>query len=642
MSILTGGTRVSNSMLAQLAIRNINHNMEQMLDLQNQLATGLRLYKVSRDPAGSALAMAFQTILERQDQYVNNLKRSGESLAATDAALNDLQDLLNEAVSVGTANVGTADPAERENAATIVNALIEQLTQIGNRQYQGRYIFGGRSTDVAPFNLTDSQVKFVGDNAHLYAAAGGQALVPYNTTAAEAFGSLTGAVTSGFDLNPAVAGDTRLRELNNGEGVRRGSILVSDGVNAETIDLSQADTLQDVMDAINSNAVLDVTAAINDDQNGLKLTGGAGTTLSVIDLPGGFAARDLGIHQQAALPADVEIVGTDLSRQLSGQVRLSQLNGGTGLDLSGLRIRVGGETATVDLAAVETVEDLINAVNFCGVPVTASIDATNRTLTIANTVASDSMSIGENLGLTATQLGIRTMTSGTQLSDLNGGLGVSTIAGADDIRISMRDGTSFDVDLSSCVTLNDVLNTINSAVGNGGKVSAYFTNEGNGIRLRDFTAGAGQLTVSAINNSAAAEDLGILKTATAAPGNLITGDDVSAITETGVFAQLFALRDALMSNDSPAITRAAAGLQDEIGRVARMRGIVGGRMQLMDTSMKRTEDETVQINGLLSEVRDLDYADAVARFQTLQATFQASLSAAGNILPTSLMDFIRF
>ena len=115
MSISAGGTRVSNSTLAQLAIRNINRNMEQMLDLQNQLATGLRLYKVSRDPAGSALAMAFQTILERQGQSVNNLARSSESLAATDAALNDLQDLLNQSVSVGITNVGTADPAERQN-----------------------------------------------------------------------------------------------------------------------------------------------------------------------------------------------------------------------------------------------------------------------------------------------------------------------------------------------------------------------------------------------------------------------------------------------------------------------------------------------------------------------------------------------
>jgi flagellar hook-associated protein 3 FlgL len=637
---IAAGTRVSNATLAHLAIRNINRNMEQMLDLQHQLATGLRLYKISRDPAGSAIAMGFQTILERQGQVMSNLQRSTESLGATDAALNDLQDLLNQAVNVGITNVGTVDPAERQNAATVIGALIEQLTQIGNRQYQGRYIFGGRSTNIAPFNLSESQVRFTGDNARLYASAGGQALVPYNITASEAFGSLTGSVTTSFDLQPTVDGETRLRELNSGQGVRKGSVEISDGTNSVIVDLSHCDNLQDVINAINNNGVLSVVADLNDEFNGLKISGLPGSQLRVVDLPGGFAARDLGIQQQTALPPDVELIGSNVQRQLTALVKLSQLNSGDGISSSGFRIRIGGEVASINLAGAQTVQDLLNAINFCGLGVVATIDATARTLTVANTVASDSMSIGEFVGDTATQLGIRTMTFGTELAQLNGGLGVSTIEGLPDLRISTRDGSQIDIDLTGSATLGDILNTINNAPGNGGKILAYFTNDGNGIRLRDFTTGGGSFGISALNNSRAATDLGILK-AVANPGNIITGDDVSAIYETGVFARLFALRDALLADNSPAISRAAAGLQDEIERVARMRGIVGGRMQLLETSLKRTQDESLQIRGLLSEVRDLDYADAVARFQTLQATFQASLQAAGNILPISLMDFLR-
>ncbi len=641
MTIGASGTRVSNSTLAQSAIRNINRNMEQMLDLQNQLATGLRLYKISKDPAGSNMAMAFQTLLERQGQSITNLKRSNESLAATDNALGDLQDLLNQAVSVGITNVGTASDAERQNAATVVGALIEQLTQIGNRQYQGRYIFGGRSTSVAPFNLTESQVRFVGDNAQLFASAGSNSLVPYNITAAEAFGSLTGSVTSAVDLQPAVSGDTRLRELNNGEGVRLGSIEISDGTDSTIIDLSHCDTLQDVIDTINNNGTVNVMAGISITPNGLTISGDAAATLRLVDLPGGFAARDLGIYTGNALAAGVSIVGTDTNRQLTGLTRLSQLRGGAGIDTTGFVIRVGGEAAMIDLSGAETVQDLLNTINFSGIGVTASIDSQSHTLTIANTVASDGMTIGEIGGQTATQLGVRTMTTTTELSGLNSGLGVNSISGVSDFRITTRSGSTLDVDVSTCATVGDVIDRINNDPANAGKVFAQLNVSGNGIRLRDFTAGGGGFGVTSLNNSSAAKDLGILKSVPF-PGNIVTGNDVSAVRETGVFALLFSLRDALNSNDSPAITRAASGLQDEIERVARMRGIVGGRMQLLENNSKRAEDESLQIKSLLSEVRDLDYADAVARFQTLQATFQASLQAAGNILPTSLMDFMRF
>ena len=59
-----------------------------------------------------------------------------------------------------------------------------------------------------------------------------------------------------------------------------------------------------------------------------------------------------------------------------------------------------------------------------------------------------------------------------------------------------------------------------------------------------------------------------------------------------------------------------------------------------DVQLVSVEDERLQVSDLLSEVRDLDYASAVSRFQTLQTTFQASLQSAANILPLSLMDFL--
>ena len=158
MTVSGASGRVSNALLAQVAIRNINRNMNDMFELQNQLATGLRLYKTSVDPSAAAVAMAFQNIVERRQQTTGNVDRSSEFLVATDSALTDLQDILNEAAGIALANIGAgAGDDARQNAAVVVGGLISQLAQLGNRQYQDRYIFAGTAT--CPPSLTSAAIR---------------------------------------------------------------------------------------------------------------------------------------------------------------------------------------------------------------------------------------------------------------------------------------------------------------------------------------------------------------------------------------------------------------------------------------------------------------------------------------------------
>jgi flagellar hook-associated protein 3 FlgL len=638
MSVSALGTRVSNTLLTQLATRNINNGMRDLLTLQYQLSSGLRLYKTSVDPGGSAVAMSFQNIIERRQQATTNIDRANEFLASTDSALGDLQDLLNQAIDIASSNVGSgSDNSARQNAATVIGSLITQMAQLGNRQYEGRYLFAGQSTNEAPFDLSSTQVCFVGDQESLQTIIDRTDSIQYNVTAAEAFGTLSGAVTSIVDLNPGLTVATRLSELNSGQGVRLGTISVSDGAVTAQVDLSGCSTVGDVIDAINNGGTA-ATAGLNPAGNGLTLTVGAGDTVSVADLPGGFAAADLGILQQTPLAAGVALVGTDLNRTLTSITELTALKNGAGIDrVNGMILTVGDESRTIDLSAATTMEDLLNAVNYCGLNVQASLTADGRGITIANAVASEAMTIGENGGTTATNLGVRSMHAGTVLADLNDGQGVRVNEdGLADFTISCHDGTNVSVSLLGCVTVQQAITAINTA--GAGKVTAAIATTGNGIVLTDTTAGAGAFQVAAANSSYAAEDLGLEKSAGA--GATIAGDDVNPIYEQGVFRFLYDLRDALLANDSASVTKAGESLTAEISRVARVRGVVGVRMQSLEASATRIEDELLQVKDLLSEVRDLDYAEAVSRFQTLQTTFEASLQTAANILPLTLLDFL--
>jgi len=89
-----------------------------------------------------------------------------------------------------------------------------------------------------------------------------------------------------------------LDNLNGGIGVASGSIQIADRSGATaTIDLSGAETVQDVIDRINRNRDVDVEASINSAGTGLVLrdsSGGFGN-LTVSEVGGGTNAADLGI-----------------------------------------------------------------------------------------------------------------------------------------------------------------------------------------------------------------------------------------------------------------------------------------------------------------------------------------------------------
>jgi hypothetical protein len=89
-----------------------------------------------------------------------------------------------------------------------------------------------------------------------------------------------------------------LGELNNGIGVASGSIQITDATGATaTIDLSEAETVQDVIAAINANQDIDVRASVNRAGTGLVLEDrtGIGGNVTVAEVGGGTTAADLGI-----------------------------------------------------------------------------------------------------------------------------------------------------------------------------------------------------------------------------------------------------------------------------------------------------------------------------------------------------------
>ncbi len=425
-----------------------------------------------------------------------------------------------------------------------------------------------------------------------------------------------------------------------GNGVQLGSILLGNGTSTKLVDLSNASNVGDVINDINNAGLGNITAKVSPSGTSLQLVTSGTDNITVQEVGGGSTAHDLGIFQSTGGGAGSPLVGSGPQPQVTLETSLSDLRGGAGIDAAhGLTITNGGQSATIDLSHATDVNDLLNAINGSGIGVTAQINATGNGIDILNATQGAQMTISENGGTTAADLGVRSFNPSTLLSQLNNGAGVSTLAAAD-FQITNSAGASFQVDLSSAqTTVQDVIDSINSAATAAGVtgVTAGFASTGNGITLTDTAGGGGNISVTPLNFSNAAADLGLT---TDPAGNVITGTDVNAVSDPGLFSDLTALTNALQNNDQAGITAAGAALQNDMTAITNTHGAVGAQLQDVTNQQTQMSTENVATQSLLSTLQDTDFTTAVTQFQQMQNALQASLETAARSLNLNLMDFL--
>ena len=647
-------TRVSNNMQTLSLLETLRRNTLSLFLEQNRIATGNKFVAPSEDPVGSNRAIRLTEILEQQEQILANIRHADSFLAATDSGIGEINDLLGQAYSIASEMVNTtADQSQRKSMAELVRGIINQLVSVGNRTYRGIQLFGGQQTTQPPFTQTTGGVEYRGDTGEMRSRVDYQQTPVFNLNGAELFGMLSGEVAGNVDLNPAVTRDTRLADVAGaaGAGVQRGRIRITLDNPAITfnVDLTRADTVGDVIDAINQAAASaglttgpggQFNATLNPAGNGIRLSVAAGT-ITVAETGQGVTARDLGLLANQA----AGVVGQDLQPRLTTTTRIDSLFGGAGANLGSIRIEIGLNAETIDLSTAETIGDVLNMINGCGLSVRAEINAAGTGLNVINLVSGLSMSVGEAGGNTAELLGIRSMHGGTSLASLNEGRGVGIKDGQPEFRVVARDGSSFEVSLAGATTVQDVIARINAAATAAGvNVTASLASVGNGLRLVDGTTGSDTFRVEAMNFSTAAEDLGILQRDDAGTGEIL-GGDVNPVRVDSVFSALFELYDALtVSNPSHVqeqqITRAAETIKRFMTRASELQGTVGARSRSMTTRLHMTEDAVTATRALLSEVKDLDYTEAITRFQQAQIALQGNLLTGPRLLQMTLLNFL--
>jgi flagellar hook-associated protein 3 FlgL len=638
-SVTVNMVRVSTALTGDQLLRNIQKTNVSLLKLQEQISTNKKVNRPSDAPESISRIGSLNWLLMRFTQRTTDLSNASNISNVTDQALSDASAQLQQAKSIASSQIGVTATAETRAAqATVVSGLLDGLMQIANRDFDNIHLFGGEKAATTPFATALGGIQYSGSTHNLQVDATGPAPLEANSNGLEAFGALSNRLKGTVDLDPNATSTTRLADINGARGIgfTPGKVQVTVDGTSVNVDLTTADTLGDVVTRINAaiNNIDPTAGSIAVAPDGFALTANAAHTLSIAEVGGGVTASDLGIAISATAAT---VNGYDIDPKLTLTTSLSQLGASVNL-AGGLKITNGPTTRTINTAALNTVEDLLNAVNNAGVGVRLELNDTRTGFNLYNEVSGASLSVGENGGTTATDLGIRSFQGATLLSEFNNGAGVRQIAGQPDFRINLLDGTYVDVNIDGNNTVQDVINTINTA--GAGKVAASLATTGNGIVLSDLTGGStATFNVTPLNGSFAAQDLGIYKNAGATA--TISGSDTAQVQADSVFSHLIQLRDALNQNDERGITLAGEAIDRDLARISSARAAVGVRANRIESEKTQIASQTTQTKSMLSDLQDTDITEAISRFTQMQQQLQANLQTAGKLLQMSLLDFLR-
>lgn len=638
-------TRTSTFSQFRLALFNINNIQNRLNKIQEQLSTGSKINRLSDEPQNISKFFNLKATLSKINNDLQAVKPLKTLYGDVEAQFESGYNHIVRAIDIGqTASTPFLSAQDRMGLADEVQQIIDRILTLSNFSNNGKSILTGKSSPVYSKAADLINYQFSGEKSPETIFKENGIILPDEQ---KIFGGFSDDYKGEKDLNPDITIDTKLSLLNFGRGVELSKLIINDGMNSYIVNLEKAEKISDVITRINNIAPGIITATLNPTNDGLSVSSTTGSITIMSDF-NSKSAEDLGI---AGTSGSGTINGTPLNPILSGDTPISLLNGGAGIDLSGFIIenKTPNATfsATISISPTDTLQDLINKINSSGTYTRAFISEDGRRFNIVSTLQGGRLTLKENgTGTTLLDLGIFTDLAHTKLENILGGLGLGKEEQSNDIKITRRDGISFEVNFAGAVTIQDFLDRINLHPDNidtdpdpliDTRVIATIT--GNQITLTDGSSGTNTFSIFDLNTNKIAQKLQI-------SGNFSTGSvtsiDLNPVGSKpkGLFSALFELKEGLLTDNIDLINHAIKNLQQsrtnfQSGQLQIAN--ITNRLELIDTTFTQLKET---FTTALSESVDVNLAQIIIEFQKETILLQSALATSARVLNLSLFDFL--
>lgn len=543
--------RVTNKSTYDRLLKYMLDNASKLQDVQERLSSGKRINRPSDDPLGAIKTLDYRTIVSNIDRFLRNVSFGNTWVNQIDSVMSNMGNLVSRAKSLAISQASdTADATSRRGTAQEVEGLLRQMINLANTQVGENYVFGGSITNRAPFDVSGT---YFGNSERIRVEISKGVSVDINAvgsrflttdmnpaisldppTAGYTFSSHD--VTSQFLIDP---GNSSLQVMLAGDTGGARDIQIEEGAYSG-VDL--ADELQNkirILGNVGGTDYSKVTVTYDASTNHFVFdSGDPATNFDTLQNAAGSTAR-----QTLGFSADITGNGdTDVESDTAVAFNvIAGVNDSFTISVDGgapQTITIGPGTYTTGTLTTEIQNDLNTVLGAGAVTVDYNASHANRfTLTSNTTGLSSSVELtpGANDFLRMVKLEPDLTVNGTEathISDLNLGEGVTLGT----IRMTDRAGNIANIDLSSAVTVKDILDSINTTAGI--HVAASLNAAKNAIVITDTNAQPAQrqnLVVEDMTGTAA-KDLGILKDV---PGNIQGKDLNPAVTTTTRTSSLY-------------------------------------------------------------------------------------------------------
>lgn len=147
--------RITNTMVVDKFLSNMNRNMATMNKYTQQLATERKVTRLSDDPVGVLNSFNARQNVIGVNRYLDNLISARQFVEQNDSALQELSSIITEIRSnLVDATTNLKNPGDMSNIAKVVREYKDHIMEaIGNASIGGKYVFAGFNSTKKPFTV---------------------------------------------------------------------------------------------------------------------------------------------------------------------------------------------------------------------------------------------------------------------------------------------------------------------------------------------------------------------------------------------------------------------------------------------------------------------------------------------------------
>lgn len=146
--------RITNNMMMDNYLENLNKNLTNLTDRQRQVSSGKAINSLSDDPIALISIMNSRSKLSKNAEYAATVDAAQTWVKQTDTSVYQLNQLVQSAYeTLVQASNDTFQSEDKLAAGEYIAQLRDQVLVIGNSQSNNKYLFGGYTVNNRPFTL---------------------------------------------------------------------------------------------------------------------------------------------------------------------------------------------------------------------------------------------------------------------------------------------------------------------------------------------------------------------------------------------------------------------------------------------------------------------------------------------------------